>query len=65
MVKRIDVIGGDLRQLTLYRALSEEFENVSLYGFDKLDGTECADNADAIKNAVPTALTIWLFQAVT
>ena len=45
----ISVIGGDLRQLTLYRELAGEFACASLYGFEKL--TECADDFNALKNA--------------
>ena len=49
MRKNISVIGGDLRQLTLYKELADEFACAALYGFEKL--TECSDDITALKNA--------------
>ena len=49
MRKNISVIGGDLRQLTLYKELASEFACAALYGFEKL--TECSDDIAALQNA--------------
>ncbi len=49
MIKKICVIGGDLRQLTLYKELTDEFESTSLYGFEKL--AECSDDLSALEDA--------------
>ena len=49
MRKNISVIGGDLRQLTLYNELAGEFACAALYGFEKL--TECSDDIAALKEA--------------
>ena len=49
MRKNISVIGGDLRQLTLYKELANEFTCATLYGFEKL--AECSDDITALKNA--------------
>ena len=49
MRKNISVIGGDLRQLTLYKELAGEFECAALYGFEKL--TECSDDISALQKA--------------
>ena len=49
MRKNISVIGGDLRQLTLYKELAGEFAYAALYGFEKL--TECSDDFSELKNA--------------
>ena len=49
MRKNISVIGGDLRQLTLYRELASEFACAALYGFERL--TECADDISALQKA--------------
>ena len=49
MRKNISVIGGDLRQLTLYKELAGEFACAALYGFEKL--TECTDDFNALNNA--------------
>lgn len=51
MIGRISVIGGDLRQLTLYNALCEEFSSVSLYGFSELDNVKCENDLSAIEKA--------------
>ena len=48
-MKNISVIGGDLRQLTLYKELAGEFAHADLYGFEKL--AECSDNFDALRDA--------------
>ena len=49
MRKNISVIGGDLRQLTLYKELAGEFACAALYGFEKL--TECSDDFAALRRA--------------
>ena len=49
MRKNISVIGGDLRQLTLYKELASEFACAALYGFEKL--TECAGDITALEKA--------------
>ena len=49
MRKNISVIGGDLRQLTLYKELAGEFACAALYGFEKL--TECSEDFGALKKA--------------
>ena len=49
MRKNISVIGGDLRQLTLYKELASEFACAAIYSFEKL--TECSDDLTALKNA--------------
>ncbi len=49
MRNNISVIGGDLRQLTLYRELSREFENAALYGFEKL--AQCEEDFSALSAA--------------
>ena len=49
MRKNISVIGGDLRQLTLYKELAGEFACAALYGFEKL--TECAGDITALEKA--------------
>lgn len=43
MTKTISVIGGDLRQLTLYQELKKDGFSVLLHGFDKLKDVEIAD----------------------
>ena len=49
MRKNICVIGGDLRQMTLYKELAGEFECAKLFGFEKL--AECSEDLTALKDA--------------
>lgn len=51
MAKTVSVIGGDLRQLTLYKLLQKDGYNVLLYGFDKLYEVKCETNFELIKNS--------------
>lgn len=44
MNKTISVIGGDLRQLTLYRELKKNGFSVFLHGFDRLKDADITDN---------------------
>lgn len=50
MIKNISIVGGDLRQLTLYKLLLNDGFNVKLFGFNKLNEGDDLD-LDFIKNS--------------
>lgn len=50
MIKNISIVGGDLRQLTLYKLLLDDGFNVKLFGFNKLNEGDDLD-LDFIKKS--------------
>lgn len=51
MARTVSVIGGDLRQLTLYRLFKKSDCTVYLQGFDKLSDTENTDDINTLLSA--------------